>query len=427
MPSARPNIVLLIVDSLRPDHLGIYGYPKDVSPRIDALARQSAVFTQAVAQAPWTLPSVASILTSLYPSEHGAVFPPDDRNWGIKMRDDAIVLRPEQKLDRAIPTLAALLSAAGYRTAGVTANAFCGSIFDIDSGFKDYYECWKRSLRDLNDGTVFPWLERRRQDPFFLYLHAQDVHWPYRHGRPDPGLIARTEKTIFASIENPILEMAAEDVRGLVSAYDASISIFDEEFARLHRKISSLPGGTVFVLTSDHGEGFLEHGFLMHGNSLYDELLLVPLIFSGPGIPAGIRVGSQVRSIDIAPTILDLAGAAKPEAMRGESLLPWMAGTRNDHLPAVSEFSYSRRKFDMSVRFPPWKLLGSREHELLFNVAGDPAERIDRSQSAPDVLDNGRVLVRKWGKTAAGVRRRTRENSDPQDVAALLRAAGYLP
>jgi len=424
----RPNIVLLIVDSLRPDHLGIYGYAKNHGASLDTFASQGAVFTQAVAQAPWTLPSVASILTSLYPSEHGAVLPPDgDMNdLRSRLRSGSLRLRDGQRLNPRVTTLPALLSSAGYRTLGVTANPFGAPVFGLASGFAEYEQTQALFLSETYESLVFPWLERPGECPFFLCLHAMDVHWTYPAGGLDAALIARADRFGRESARGRRARLAESDLRRIRDAYDASIHRFiNMEVARLRYKISSLSlgGNTIFIFTADHGEGFLDHNLLQHGNSLYDELLRIPLIFSGPRVPAGVRVDAQVRAIDIAPTILDLAGAAKPEAMRGESLLPWMAGTRNDHLPAVSELSYFHQ-FSLAARLPPWKYIA--DAGLLFNIAEDPDESRDMARIAPENLAAARNFLDEWEKTLPG-RRRSLEDGSGQDVTALLRAAGYLP
>ncbi|HVC08580.1 MAG TPA: sulfatase [Elusimicrobiota bacterium] len=417
MPNARPNIILLVVDSLRPDHLGICGYPKNTSPRIDDFARRGTLFTQAIVQAPWTLPSVASIMTSLYPSEHGAVFPPE-KGWEQKLEAGTLVPRAGEKLEAGIRTLSSVLSAGGYRTAGAFAVPFCEPAFGLDSGFQEYgrggyFKFGEgNSFDHLCRTLVFPWLERQSSDPFFIYIHTQDVHSPYRAAALWKETLGRNESAGVP--DQPRL-------RRLIDAYDESIRYTDQAFERLLKELSSksLLDDTIIAVTADHGEGFMEHGRIMHGNSLYDELLRAPLIIAGPGVPAGARVEAQVRAIDIAPTLLALAGLAPPRAMRGENLMPWMNGSRRDDLVSISQFGLL-----LTLRFPPWKLFA--KPLALFNLAEDPGERKDVHKENSSILLQAQELLRRWTRSVAQGRQ-ARRKAAGQDVAAMLRAAGYLP
>jgi len=326
-PDAPPNIVMIVVDTLRADHLPSYGYLRDTAPGISRLAASGVLFERVIAPSSWTKTSMASIMTGQLPASHG-------------------VLRHRNALPSRTTTLASRLASQGYRTLGVNTNPWLQAQFGFDAGF-DVYE----TIRHAKESGVATEVNRRalallaaspRDRPVFLYLHFMDVHAPYR--------ITGVSTAEDAALEYAYRKEGLDDPgvqERVIELYDAGIHALDAELSTLRRELAAvLPAEeTLTVLTSDHGEAFREHGNTEHGKDLYPEVLEVPLIFAWPGVlPEGVRVAAQVRSIDIAPTLLALAQGSVPDSFEGSPLLPLTGHAIEDRL-AHSEL-YFRRPLD---------------------------------------------------------------------------------
>ncbi|HKE01984.1 MAG TPA: sulfatase, partial [Planctomycetota bacterium] len=321
-----PNVVLVVVDTLRADHLGCYGYERPTSPFLDSLAAEGARFADSTAPAAWTKPSTATILTGLHPSRHGALY------HGSKLR-----------VPEGGSTLAEAFRAAGYVTAGFVSNPNVKRIFDFDRGFDEFFDApvedtlthaalrnsafgavataitrhqfnWKNDndASEINRHAI-AWLEANHDRRFFLYVHYIDPHEPYsppdsyaRDFRRDPGRFL---------VHNERKKHVAMDL------YDGEIRYTDDNLRALvgELKRHGIFDDTLFVLTSDHGEEFFEHGVLGHGFSLYQEVLHVPLLFHGPGVPKGRVVQGPVAIVDLAATLLDASGAGPDRFGDGRS------------------------------------------------------------------------------------------------------------
>ncbi len=361
----RWNVVLVSIDTLRADHLGCYGYDRPTSPAIDEFAAGGVTFTQTIAHAPSTLPSHASILTSLLPHHHNA-------SW------EAGRPLPDQAL-----TLAEVLQGAGYATAAFTGGGQMDRVFGLGQGF----DTWAQSKNARFGATVreaVPWLRAHTARPFFLFLHSYEPHHPYE---PPPAYLAAIENASYAgtlpdTISVELLrqinsgEFAVDeaDLAHIVAAYDAEIRSMDDGFSALVRTLrgAALWDRTLVVFTSDHGEELGERGNVgWHSHSLYDEQLRVPLIFKLPrNAYAGHRVERQVRSLDIAPTVLAVLGIPPPAQFRGVDLTAFLRGEPVPPLLAVSKRDLAARDLT-SVRTEEWKL----QPGALFHLAGDPGEQ----------------------------------------------------
>ena len=309
-----PNVVMVTIDTLRADHLGCYGYDRPTSPFLDSIAEAGTRFADPVAPAAWTKPSTGTILTGLYPSRHGALY------HGSTLR-----------LPEGERTLAEGFQDAGYVTAGFVSNPNIKKVFDFDRGFDVFFDSpvedtltlacirgtyFGRMLMDLlrhqfnwkyeNDVLsmnrhVLAWLRENGDRRFFLYVHYIDPHIPY-----DPPAEYRKDfdRDHGFVISNKRKELVGKD------RYDAEIRYTDDGVRELvdGLKEAGAWDDTVFIVTSDHGEEFFEHGVLGHGFSLHREVVGVPLIFHGPGIPAGRVVEGFVPILDLAATTLDAAG-----------------------------------------------------------------------------------------------------------------------
>ena len=361
------NVILISIDTLRPDHLGCYGYEKDTSPALDLLCDDAVVFEQAIAQAPSTLHSHASMLTSLLPHHHLAT-------WSGKTR-----------LAEEALTVAEVLQEAGYRTAAFSGGGQMDRVFGLDQGF----ELYNQPSSEKFSGTVragLDWLESADERPFFLFLHSYEVHHPYTPRKDylelfDGGYSGPLPDDISIDLLREInrgeIEFdAARDLPHVLSAYDAEIRSADDGLAILIRflKDSDQYDSTLIVFTSDHGEEFGEHGVVgWHSHTLYDELLRVPLVVKLPASThAGQRVAAQVRGIDIPPTVVAAAGLEIPEVFSGVDLGTRIGDEQEAEMVAISRLDRPPTQSGAtSVRQPDWKLIDTD----LFDLSRDPDEQ----------------------------------------------------
>lgn len=312
----RPNVVLVSIDTLRADHLGTYGYARPTSPHIDRLAAGGVVFENAFAPSPWTLPSHASMLTGVSPYRHGAV-------------------RADLQIAPDVLTLAERLSRAGYRTAGFVNAPFVGSRFGFARGFALFEERFERRGRDRNEHheRVLAAAAELRE-PFFLFVHYMDVHLPYhppkrfnvfRRSAQRPRVGKQLE--VQRELADGTRRLTEDEEHALVDFYDGEILAVDSKVEQLLELVRTRFPNTVVLLTSDHGEEFLEHGNLFHARTLYDEVLHVPLVVAGPGVRAGARVTALASLLDVVPTVLALTGQPPASDVQGRSLAGLVAGT----------------------------------------------------------------------------------------------------
>jgi arylsulfatase A-like enzyme/Flp pilus assembly protein TadD len=393
----RPlNLVLVTIDTLRADRLGCYGYSKIETPNLDALARKGVLFENALAQAPLTAPSHASMMTGLYPTMH-------------KVRDTGgFVLSPSNA------TLASTLQEQGWDTAAFVGASVLKKRFGFSRGFTVYDDEFGKSgesvegTRERRAGEVVDravaWLGSQSGKPFFLWVHVYDPHMPY-----DPPSPFR------------------EKYKGRL--YDGEVAYTDQQLGRLFDAIAQKsPGGnTLIAVLSDHGESFSEHGEYAHGVFLYDATLRIAFMLSGPGVPAGLRVKQQARSIDLFPTLLELMGGKAPEAVQGASLVPAFTGKE---VPAA--WSYEETLFPKinmgwaelrGIRTNRWKYIRAPRPEL-YDLAQDTGETVNVIASHPAEF---RELEAKL-KTVAGS-----QGAEKVETAALdqrtmseLKSLGYL-
>jgi arylsulfatase A-like enzyme len=412
----RPNVILISIDTLRADHLGCYGYDPPTSPAIDRFRGDAVLFREAIAHAPSTLPSHASIFTSLVPQHHGAV------------------VTEARPLPKAAVTLTEVLRDSGYATRAVVSGAQLARPYGLAQGFGTYREVDFDSpfKKVVAEGLK---LADRTREPFFLFLHTYEVHHPYT---PEAERLARFDQgytgdlpdhmpiRLLSEISMEKRRIGPEDLKHIVATYDAEISSVDDAFAELVAGLErrGLYDDSLIVLTSDHGEEFGEHGSVgWHAHTLYDELLHVPLLVKLPGqAHAGSEVASAVRGIDLAPTVLAVAGLTAPEQFSGRSLLPFMRRPEAPALPAVVwRETMSHEKGDFTgVRAGGWKLHMNR----LYDLRNDPLERRDLTAEHPEE----RRELEEHLATVLRSRRSLRTAPVAIDAATRksLRALGYL-
>lgn len=424
-----PNVLLLVVDTLRADHLSSYGYARATSPEIDALAARGVRFDRHRAQAPCTFPSVNSLLTSR----------PVEAFFGQPQGDMSI--------PAGVTSLAELLHAAGYVTAAFSASPIVrknptnfNQTGGYDRGFDLFDDdCLWGDARCVNDRALAALARHDTGEPVFLYLHYMDPHGPYvthrkgerRFTRPGAGrglapevragephaAAARIDRGEPAGID-------AADIAHWIDLYDDEIAFVDarigELIAAVEKAANLQPArGTIVVLAADHGESFLEHGTLAHCRSLYDAEIRTPLVLAGPGLPRGEVRQALSENLDIVPTILDLAGVRlAPDAFAGRSLRPAIAG-RSAGPPRLQ-----------TSAFAGWRAAFDGRHKLLVNETREELRLFDLDRDPGETVD----LAASDRRTAAALRRALAAQS-PTPAAALeaareterqLRALGYL-
>lgn len=318
----RRTLLWISLDAVRADHLGIYEYSRATSPEIDRRAKDWVVFDNAVATAPWTLPSMASQFSSRHPSAHGAVL-------------------PTLKLDGRYPTLFSVLAREGFTVLGVSANSFVSKQFGLAEGFDAMWRT--EGNADQVNRLALRALEDWGGGDLALFVHYMDPHAAYTPPSPydrlfDPGDTGGVSGQGFQDL-GP--QVPAKHRRRIEALYDGEIAFADNRIGALLDLLRTrgVLDDAVIVLSSDHGEEFLDHGGWKHGRTVYGELLHVPLALRVPGIrPA--RVASVVSLIDVAPTILDAFGIERPASFQGRSLLPLLRGASLEERPAFAETEY---------------------------------------------------------------------------------------
>ena len=353
-PSPLPNILIVLIDTLRPDHLGCYGYARNTSPHIDALAAEGVRLTKVISQSSWTRPAVASLFTSTYPSVHGAV-------------DRADILPDE------MTTLPEIFLNAGYETAGFMTNLNCLPMWGFGSGFQTF--------ADIDANTVSPHKDQKAADaviealratvrqPWFYYVHFFGPHTPYNPPAPF--------NTRFLSPGSQGEGAEAENARQ-VALYDGAIAFTDEQFGRIVTALKErgMYEDTLIVLMADHGEALGDHGGWGHGTTLYDEQIRIPCVVKLPRrqMSSGVRDGIA-ELIDVGPTVLDYAGIPAPEAFQGRSLRDMLNGGPAQERPAFSSLLLADNDL-YAARDPRWKYVFdvAAQRGAWFDTWADPGE-----------------------------------------------------
>jgi arylsulfatase A-like enzyme/Flp pilus assembly protein TadD len=343
------NLVLVTIDTLRADRLGCYGHDGNLTPHLDRLAESGVLFESSVAQAPSTTPSHASMFTGMYPTVHGV------RNAG------------GFALEQSHQTLAEILREKGWKTAAFVGSAVLDRVYGMNQGFDVYddrmpagstdaavaEEPSRRAASVVDKATQ--WLRGHKDAvPFFLWVHVYDPHAP--HDPPQPF------RRKFAG-----------------RPYDGEVAYIDQELGRLLDVVADKAPAdkTLTVVLADHGESLSEHGEYYHGIFLYDSTLRIPWIMSGPGIPRGVRITSQARTIDLLPTVMDLIGGKTAAAVQGSSLVPAFTGNPTDTSYSYAEALYPKLNMGWaelrSIRTTRWKYVRAPRAEL-YDLEKDPRE-----------------------------------------------------
>ena len=427
---AHPDaLVLIVVDTLRADRLGSYGYHRSTSPGLDRLAARGVVLERAWAPSPWTLPSFASLYSGLLPSRHGA---------GVAPGAGPAPERGFSRLAGGVPVAAEILRSHGFATAGFATNRFLQTAFGIERGFETYdvehTQLGRQRRADVIVDRALAWIDAHASGRFFLSIHILDPHMPYdapapTGGRftseltPTPGLPFGNTRKMWGLAA----QLGSEDRAYVSAAYDEEVAFVDLHLTRLLEQLESrgILDRALVVLTSDHGEELFERDGFEHGHTLYQELLHVPLVIWGPGLAAS-RIASPVSLVDVLPTALDALGIPKPADLDGVSLWPAVrTGAEPPHRDLFAQATlYGPRR--RAVIAWPYKLIVDLRtgHRELYDLSLDPRERRDLAPTQARLADElAAVIARRFSSRAPAPRERA--ELDPQTLEEL-RALGYL-
>jgi len=430
----RPNIIIYLVDTLRKDHLGVYGYSRPVSPALDAFAQHAVVFDRAFTQSPWTRASVASIMTGQEPQVHG-----------VNGRDDKV---PEKAL-----MLAEVLKEGGYETAAFITNGNVKEIFGFAQGFETFIQSRGEDSRsDRLNMKVLEYLDQRNDSrPLFIYAHAMDPHAPYVPPEPFRERVAKDvgqEATTFCSTMDGLhmlnrkrkkllkagKALDPELTREVLELYDGEILSNDTGFGDFIEALKThhLYENSVIVFVADHGEAFWDHGIWSHGNSLDAELTDCPLVIKGVGVKQGSRSLQLTQHIDLFPTALDYAGVPIPDCVQGHSLRHVLEKGTVVPVPPVFAVLDLDHLLAYSLQTSDWKLLVPKavpktyapgKQIRLYHHSEDPKEKRDLAEAEPEIR----------GYLLAGIRKHlamktTGSEKTEMDQATIdeLKAIGYL-
>lgn len=436
---ARPDLVLVVLCTFRTSHMGAAGYARDTTPFLDSLAARGLFFENAVSASSWTKPATASLLTGLTPNVHRMT--DFDRPRDVRSGR----LRPRVLAD-GIVTLAETLREAGYATAARINNVHVSEHFNMTQGFDDAVARASADtaqlVRELGSWAagVDP------GTPVFLFLMSRDAHVPFdpnyawyeRFNRVEPPV----PPELYPHYARAVRTRAVAWLRDPDAPPDADlqtryVDLYDAELAELDRALSELPealeragrAGAFLFVTADHGEHLFDHRLLGHGPRLDDAVLRVPLIATGPGLPAR-RVPDLVRSIDVYPTLAALAGARVPAELQGRELLAGAAGGLGSAAPAAPSAFASVYENEHMVRRGSYSYYARKGGEReLFDLAADPGELEDLAGRRPEVARELERELERWSGAEAALRERVapgpeRELAD--DAVLELRRLGYL-
>ena len=402
----RPNIVLVVLDTVRADHLPAYGYARDTAPFLTALAAKGVVFDRAYAASSWTSPSVATLFTSVYPFQHGVV-------WGMrKMREAGYRFN---HLPAALETIPEAMKKAGYATFAVSDNINVSPLTRFDAGF-DRFESASDASSEAVNKRIKKWRpDLERAAPYFLYIQYMDAHAPYAPRAP--YFDAYMKDGLAADGERP----------DYVAAYDSEIRTMDDRLRGLYEALG-WDRDTILIVTADHGEEFWDRGFGGHAHTLQEELLRVPLIVAGGGFPPG-RVEGPVGLVDVLPTLREMAGLPSDRRNEGRSLMPALRGARRgwtDRTLFAHLVTFDESEVHEGILQGRYKLISRGGQSKLFDIVADPRERKDLAAERPDVVRRLRQAYESFAGSSRTYVELPETKDLPPDAVEQLKALGYI-
>ncbi len=428
---ARRSVLLIIVDTVRADKLGCYGSQLGATPRIDELAATGVRFERAYSHAPWTLPACASILTSLYPPQHGA---------GGHLPVESL-----RKLPESVRTVAECFRDAGYATGAVVNVDFLTASFGMTQGFTDVdFEIYPNNVHVRpaapTTDAALAWLMSQREQPFFLLVHYFDPHLVYApppeyrrrfaapQDRDDSRWVFGTRPQI-AGYRQGLIRFDEATIRRAERLYDGEVAYTDYEVGRLLGGLEQLglADSTVIALTSDHGEEFWDHGGFEHGHTLYEELMRVPLIIRVGKGGKERSVESVVGHVDLTPTLCELAGVDPDPAFFGKSLVSLMDGETAEDRAVVFQGNFWGRPLQGWLQNGHKLIASATRPDELFNVVADPRETEDLSRVDPERVQQ---MTRDLGLAYERMLAHMRGEESPVELSPeelrRLQALGYM-
>lgn len=462
----RPNVILIVMDTVRADHLSLYGYPLDTSPNLKLLSKAATFYTQAIASSDMTLPTHASIFTGVYAKKHRAHLYQAYFGLGRPLADK-------------FTTLAEILSQNGYSTLGIVANhGYVSEPFGLAQGFQyfdqrspipffrnpafyylrqsvskiasgfaspSYYDKAYRSAEEINNVTFSVLDEIRISDkPFFLFINYMDAHWPYipptpfDHLSPGKDPEFRTEHYIGLTVEVMKLErkVTEKERNHLISQYDGGIAYLDSQIGNLISRLKQLNlfENSLLIITSDHGESFGRRNFLGHIVSVYQDQIHVPLIIKYPNTNQAATFQDLVSVVDLMPTVLDVLGYPTSGNLHGSSLLKHSSESAR---PVIAESYQGSYLWNLHPRFHrieraifsgPYKFIVSTAgKQEIYDLSEDPNENIDLYETGNQISKKLEAKLNKWIKSAESV------TTEPAPASKLdretinrLKSLGYL-
>ncbi len=440
----RPSAVLLVVlDTLRADYVSFMGHDRQTTTFLDSLAEKGVVFTRAYAPASWTVPSMASMHTSLLPKSHGII----KGRIVTGKKKHAVIDQPV--LSDSFVTLGEVFKQAGYTTVGVAANRHLARSLGFGQGFDHYYPpahfldakpFGRVAERFLKKAFGEDWPRDWKRSESFIWFHYFDPHIPYSARLPWAHVFAEDyhqspeqyPEELFIGKLKELYPSPDADYKACVSPlYESEVAYFDEHFKRLARQMGVEDGDVLVVFTSDHGEEFGEHGGMGHGQSVYEELVHVPLMFYWPrGIPEARRVDQPVSIVDIYPTLLELAGVPAPAGLQGESLVPALFGYESEApRELIIEQRHTGEAEQLAIVRGSWKLIVSycEEEQLeLYNLAEDPLEQRDLADEKIALVRELRWLLDKRIESLPDPPRAESRSFEDPELIEQLKNMGYM-
>lgn len=406
--TGKLNLVFILVDTLRADHLPFYGYNKDTAPFLHSLAKESIVFDNAFSTCSYTAPATASIFSSMFPSQHGVI---TGHFANLKLQKGSPSVKFDQ-IPEEITTLGEEMSSNGFNAFGLADNLNIAKTTGFAQGFSKFVTYEDKGSRVMNQ-TLMEWKpEIENSDKYFLYIHYMDPHAPYLQKAPwyKPG---------------------TDEKSSIINAYDSEIADLDSQIERMFAEFG-WKENSIVVFTSDHGEEFWEHGYLGHSRTLYREVINVPLFIYVPGAKSK-RINNLVTTMDILPTLAGLLNLPKKENWEGVDLTTLMKGQT---LQDRSIFGQLLRRSDhpkpevLSTMTPDWHYLGTKPkgkgvtHEL-YNARLDKKETKDLSSEKPEMVKDLSEKVANAGKGKTTYETITVEKQISQEGLDQLKTLGY--
>ncbi|MBW1856042.1 MAG: sulfatase-like hydrolase/transferase, partial [Deltaproteobacteria bacterium] len=430
------NIVLITIDALRADHLSCYGYGRKTSPNIDDIAEKGITFKNAIAPSSWTAPSMVSLFTSTYPINHGVIH-------GLNYRRESKKYSKEV-FSSVLITLPAILKRQGYTTFGVSSNHNLTAQFGFARGF-DYFTYRDQATADRVNKSVSSWVDAiKNSDKYFLWLHYMDPHHPYRARSPwiehysSQSLTKKLDLSEMSARELlrliPTFKDDPQALSNLVALYDSEINYVDSHIGDLIQKFN-LDKNTLLIITSDHGEEFLEHNFIGHSINLYQETIHIPLVIKLPHSFKKRIVNKYVNLVDIMPTILHILDINSPEQTLGKSVLKkkgpllWLKKMLiRREKPEYSFAELDKESVLKTIITPEWKYIYDfrRKNEQLYNIKSDLLELHNLVDKETEQRNQLKEQLFNWASSAKQYYAKSLSIQLSPEERKKLEAMGYL-